>query len=162
MSKRAELMLELDVDNNIDRRHSVAKGCFRPYGCLCVAHGGPASAYAFAGGGMSKRAELMLELVVDIKNNRRRSAAEGSAARPPASLPSATLKWLRQQGVEQVAMPRSLTWVKLLQTSKKGALLLRTSCVSSMRLVCCRRRLPRRHSNGCGSRARRGWPSHSV
>lgn len=66
---------------------------------------------------MSKRAELMLELVVDIKNNRKREGGKGGAA---AVLSPTALKWLKQCRVEDVALG-DLSWDKLLSGGKRGA-----------------------------------------
>lgn len=58
----------------------------------------------------------MLSLVVDIKNNKRRS---GRDAGPPAVLPPAVLAWLKTAGVADVCL-RNLTWPKLLRPDKKA------------------------------------------
>lgn len=68
-----------------------------------------------ASGGLSKRAQLMLELVVDIKNNKKTRAA-GGGGQPEAALAGAGArkglanaslspgikKWLQAAGVEEV------------------------------------------------------------
>lgn len=102
------------------------------------------AATAGAQGGMSKRAEIMLELVMDIKNNRLRdakaskAAAAAAAAATGSSKASASkavaaagrggaaavlqpglLKWLRQSGVDDVTLG-NISWAKLVQPSKKG------------------------------------------
>ncbi|CAG9459980.1 unnamed protein product [Pedinophyceae sp. YPF-701] len=69
------------------------------------------------GQGLSKRTELMLELVCEIKNNRRSAKASTPAGARQggrtAVLSAAQLRWLRQLGVEAVQL-RSVTWAKLL------------------------------------------------
>ncbi|KAF8061907.1 MRF1 [Scenedesmus sp. PABB004] len=92
---------------------------------------------AAAGGRMSKRAEIMLELVMDIKNNRAREAKakakKGAAAGggggggaaaagrggAAAVLQPPLLKWLRGAGVADVTLA-NVSWAKLLQPDKKG------------------------------------------
>jgi hypothetical protein len=80
---------------------------------------------------MSKRAEIMLELVMDIKNNRLReskaskaAAAAGTAGRKgrggaAAVLQPGLLKWLKQQGVDDVTLS-NISWAKLVHPNKKG------------------------------------------
>lgn len=63
------------------------------------------------GGRLTKRAELMLELVCDIKNNKRKDGAAGGRT---ASIPAPILKWLKQQCRVEEACLRSLTWAKVL------------------------------------------------
>eukprot|EP00882_Tetradesmus_deserticola_P014563 GHRQ01015491.1.p1 GENE.GHRQ01015491.1~~GHRQ01015491.1.p1 ORF type:complete len:481 (+),score=238.12 GHRQ01015491.1:300-1742(+) len=97
-------------------------------------------------GGLSKRAEIMLELVVDIKNNRARdvkasrsaaSAAAAAAAGGDKSKPAVAqnvgggrggaaavlqpglLKWLKASGVDDVTLA-NISWAKLVQPNKKG------------------------------------------
>lgn len=70
----------------------------------------------FIAGRLTKRAELMLELVVDIKNNRKREGKKGGAA---AVLSPTALKWLKQCRVEELQMA-GLTWGKLLAPGKRG------------------------------------------
>jgi nucleolar MIF4G domain-containing protein 1 len=75
------------------------------------------AASAGATGGMSKRAEIMLELVMDIKNNRLRegkaskaaaaaAAAAGKKGRGGAAavLQPGLLKWIKQLGVDDVTL----------------------------------------------------------
>lgn len=90
------------------------------------------AATAGASGGMSKRAEIMLELVMDIKNNRMRegkaskaaaaaAAAAGKKGRGGAAavLQPGLLKWLKQLGVDDVTL-NNISWAKLVQPNKKG------------------------------------------
>ncbi|GAX86627.1 hypothetical protein CEUSTIGMA_g14035.t1, partial [Chlamydomonas eustigma] len=70
-------------------------------------------------GALTKRAQLMLDLVVDVKNNRRSADSGGSGGKRAASVLSpGVLKWLRQSGVEEVQL-RNITWEKLLDKSKR-------------------------------------------
>ncbi|GBF89357.1 hypothetical protein Rsub_02235 [Raphidocelis subcapitata] len=110
----------------------------RACGAVAGAGGGSASGEAGAAapaGGLTKRAELMLELVMDIKNNRTGTSA--SARRPRASaaadgaggggrrggaaaaLAPAQAKWLRGAGVDDVRLV-NLSWAKLTAPGKKG------------------------------------------
>ncbi|DBA70559.1 TPA: hypothetical protein ACH3X2_011953 [Trebouxia sp. C0005] len=73
------------------------------------------AAKAGSEGGMSQRAEIMLSLVLDIKNNKRRDKASG----PTAVLSPAVVTWLKQCHVGHVQL-KGLTWKKLLTSSKKG------------------------------------------
>lgn len=71
---------------------------------------------AEAKGTMTQRTEVMLELVLDVKNNRR---PKGSAAASQESLLSqGSLKFLRDSKGAEVQL-RTVTWEKLLQPSKK-------------------------------------------
>ena len=63
---------------------------------------------------MSQRAEIMLSLVLDIKNNKRRDKANG----PAAVLSPGLVTWLKQCHVGHVQL-KGLTWHKLLSTQKK-------------------------------------------
>ncbi|KAK9823765.1 hypothetical protein WJX72_005349 [[Myrmecia] bisecta] len=63
---------------------------------------------------MTKRAEVMLGLVVDIKNNRRKDGAKAAPALSPA-----IAKFLKQAGVDKVQL-RNLSWRKILTSNKKG------------------------------------------
>lgn len=102
------------------------------------------AAAAGAAGGMTKRAEIMLELVMDIKNNRQRdvkasraaaaavtaaggkkaaAAAAGAAAGrggAAAVLQPGLLKWLKQSGIDEVTLA-NISWAKLIQPNKKGS-----------------------------------------
>ncbi len=97
-------------------------------------------------GQLSKRAQLMLDLIIDIKNNKA-SAAGGAAAAATVSLGGiaakgsksaaasaagggrrggalavlqpGVAKWLAGLGVDEVCL-RGLTWPKLLAPNKKG------------------------------------------
>lgn len=81
-------------------------------------------------GAMTKRAEIMLELVIDIKNNRKRdvsgnskSKASGSSSKGGAAavLQPGVIKWLKQSGVDDVKLV-NLSWKKLVTPDKKGRL----------------------------------------
>lgn len=72
------------------------------------------AAKAGSEGGMSQRAEIMLSLVLDIKNNKRRDKASG----PAAVLSPAVVTWLKQCHVGHVQL-KGLTWNKLLTSNKK-------------------------------------------
>ena len=63
---------------------------------------------------LSPRASIMLGLVLDIKNNKRKDKASG----PAAVLSPAVVKWLKQSHVGQVQL-KGLTWQKLLTKDKK-------------------------------------------
>jgi nucleolar MIF4G domain-containing protein 1 len=97
---------------------------------VLAVHGRAAS--AGASGGKSKRAEIMLELVMDIKNNRLRegkaskaaaaaAAAAGKKGRGGAAavLQPGLLRWLKQLGVDDVTLS-NIGWAKLVQPNKKG------------------------------------------
>ncbi len=73
---------------------------------------------------MTERAEILLGLVLDIKNNRKRPGA----ATTRELLPTGIFKWLRESGAEAVQL-RSVTWAKLLAPNKKVCLPLSASCV---------------------------------
>ncbi|KAL3133156.1 hypothetical protein ABBQ38_007050 [Trebouxia sp. C0009 RCD-2024] len=73
------------------------------------------AAKAGAEGQMSPRADIMLSLVLDIKNNKRRDRASG----PAAVLSPGVVAWLKQCHVGQVQL-KGLTWEKLLSAKKKG------------------------------------------
>jgi hypothetical protein len=95
-------------------------------------------------GGLTKRAEIMLELVVDIKNNRARDVKAGRTAAAAASggsgkssevaaaqnvgggrggaaavLQQGLLKWLKASGVDDITLA-NISWAKLVQPNKKG------------------------------------------
>lgn len=72
------------------------------------------AAKAGAEGQMSKRADIMLSLVLDIKNNKRRDKASG----PAAVLSPGVVAWLKQCHVGHVQL-KGLTWQKLLSPKKK-------------------------------------------
>lgn len=72
---------------------------------------------------MSQRTEIMLELVLDIKNNRKPKGSDAIAALE-ALLSQGSLKFLRESKVPDVQL-RSVTWDKLLQPDKK---VLKPSC----------------------------------
>lgn len=75
------------------------------------------AAKAGAEGRMSPRADIMLSLVLDIKNNKRRDRAGG----PAAVLSPGVVAWLKQCRVGQVQL-KGLTWEKLLSPKKKVGL----------------------------------------
>ena len=72
------------------------------------------AAKASAAGQMSQRANIMLSLVLDIKNNKRRDRANG----PAAVLSPGVVTWLKQCHVGHVQL-KGLTWQKLLSPNKK-------------------------------------------
>lgn len=100
----------------MNRTHSLAAGCKT----LCV---GPALAAAGTcltvhgpAGGLSQRARLMLDTVVDIKNNRR-TKGDGSRGGQTAALPPALATYARAVSIERVAL-RNLPWNKILTCDK--------------------------------------------
>lgn len=112
-------------------RLSVSCNCFWPQDFVLAVHSRAAS--AGASGGMSKRAEIMLELVMDIKNNRLREGKASKAAAAAAAaagkskgrggaaavLQPGLLRWLKQLGVDDVTLS-NISWAKLVQPNKKG------------------------------------------
>ncbi len=60
--------------------------------------------------------QVMLGLVTDIKNNKRRPG-KGADAAPPV-LPAAVQSWLKASGVGEVEL-RNVTWAKLLGSNKR-------------------------------------------
>ncbi|EIE19666.1 MIF4G-domain-containing protein [Coccomyxa subellipsoidea C-169] len=68
-------------------------------------------------GKLSSRAEVLLSLVLDIKNNKQRS--KSSAVSVSSVLSAGVLKWLKSSGMEEVQL-RTLSWAKVLQPKKKG------------------------------------------
>ena len=72
------------------------------------------AAAARAGGGMTSRAEVMLGLVLDIKNNKRHRRVSGQqhVLAPDAH------KWLKGAGLAAVQVP-PLTWHRLLEGGEK-------------------------------------------
>ncbi|KIY94918.1 putative Nucleolar MIF4G domain-containing protein 1 [Monoraphidium neglectum] len=87
-----------------------------------------------AGLGLTKRAEMMLELVMDIKNNRSGVAAPGKAPKSASAagaggggrkggaaavLAPGQIKWLKGSGVDDVKLV-NLSWAKLVAPDKKG------------------------------------------
>ena len=72
------------------------------------------AAKAGSEGKMSQRADIMLSLVLDIKNNKRRDKASG----PSAVLSPGVVTWLKQCHVGHVQL-KGLTWQKLLSPHKK-------------------------------------------
>ena len=75
------------------------------------------AAKANAEGRMSQRAEIMLSLVLDIKNNKKRDKVNG----PAAVLSPGVVGWLKQCHVQRVQL-KGLTWQKLLSPQKKASL----------------------------------------
>jgi len=69
-------------------------------------------------GSMSQRTEVMLELVLDIKNNRRPKGAGAGAGGLEGLLSQGSQKWLKDSQVGEVQL-RAVTWSKLLQPDKK-------------------------------------------
>ena len=70
---------------------------------------------------LTPRADALLSLVLDVKNNRV-AAARGSAAAAPAAAPSpAAAHWLRDVGAADVATLHGVTWGVLLAPDKRGA-----------------------------------------
>ena len=74
---------------------------------------------ASGAGQLSSRAEVLLALVLDIKNNRQRSQKGAPAVSVSSVLSAGVLRWLRGPGLEEAAL-RSLPWAKLLQPGKKA------------------------------------------
>ena len=72
------------------------------------------AAKARAEGLLSPRASIMLGLVLDIKNNKRKDRATG----PAAVLSPGVISWLKQSHVGHVQL-KGLTWQKLLTRDKK-------------------------------------------
>jgi len=73
------------------------------------------------GGQLSKRARLMLEMVIDLKNNKKRDSAQDTG-KDQWGYPTALGKWLRgtNMGEATVAL-RALTYEKLIKTeNQKG------------------------------------------
>lgn len=66
---------------------------------------------------MSTRTRLMLDLVLDIKNNRRRKGDEPAAA-AEGTLGPAARAWLRSADVQAVQL-QGLSWQRLAQPGKK-------------------------------------------
>eukprot|EP00898_Chlorokybus_atmophyticus_P001124 jgi/Chlat1/2011/Chrsp158S02301 len=71
-------------------------------------------------GAISKRVQFMLDMIVDIKNNKGVAARKKEAAAVGAGAQQAKLKkWVKGLGVSEVTL-RSVTWQKLLEPNKKG------------------------------------------
>ncbi|BDA46714.1 Suppressor of glycerol defect protein 1 [Coccomyxa sp. Obi] len=68
-------------------------------------------------GKLSSRAEVLLSLVLDIKNNKQRN--KGAAVSIQSVLSAGVLKRLKGTGMEEVQL-RNLSWAKVLQPKKKG------------------------------------------
>ncbi|CAL8471329.1 g10871 [Coccomyxa elongata] len=68
-------------------------------------------------GKLSSRAEVLLSLVLDIKNNKQRN--KGAAVSIQSVLSVGVLKWLKSTGMEEVQL-RNLSWAKVLQPKRKG------------------------------------------
>ena len=60
--------------------------------------------------------QVMLGLVTDIKNNKRRPGK--GADQPAAVLPAAVQSWLKASAIAEVEL-RNVTWAKLLARDKK-------------------------------------------
>jgi hypothetical protein len=69
-------------------------------------------------GSMSQRTEVMLELVLEIKNNRKSKGGSVTAAGLEVLLSQGSQKWLKDSQVAEVQL-RAVTWGKLLQPDKK-------------------------------------------
>ena len=67
---------------------------------------------------MTQRTAVMLELVLDVKNNRRPKAGATVAALE-ALLSVGAQRWLRESRVAEVQL-RGVTWEKLLLPNKKA------------------------------------------
>lgn len=68
-------------------------------------------------GQMTERTEIMLELVMDIKNNRKsKNASDGKTLE--SYLSQGTQRWLKESKVEEVQL-KNLTWERLLDPQKK-------------------------------------------
>ena len=78
---------------------------------------------------MSQRAQIMLELVVDIKNNRKAKSST-SENTLESFLSQGSLRWLKESKVEDVQL-RGVTWERLLDPNKKVSLI---TCSLSLRL----------------------------
>ena len=71
-------------------------------------------------GTLSVRARVMLDLVVDIKNNKRRGDSGSSQGSGPAAVLSPAIgKWLRSLDVSAVAMG-GIPWQRIVSKRKKG------------------------------------------
>ena len=74
-------------------------------------------------GSLSRRAQIMLQLVVDIKNNRKRprNSNDGGSGGTAATtvLSPMVMKWLKSGGVDDVGIA-GLTWSRLLNKDKRG------------------------------------------
>ena len=68
---------------------------------------------------MSQRAQIMLELVVDIKNNRKAKSST-SENTLESFLSQGSLRWLKESKVEDVQL-RGVTWERLLDPNKKAS-----------------------------------------
>jgi hypothetical protein len=64
------------------------------------------------------RLQVLLGLVLDIKNNRQRSQGTGSPLTIAAVLSAGVLKWLRGTGIDEVQL-RNISWQRVLQAGKK-------------------------------------------
>ncbi|PSC75596.1 nucleolar MIF4G domain-containing 1 [Micractinium conductrix] len=82
---------------------------------VVATHARAAEAGAAGGSGLTKRAQMLLELVVDVKNNRRRDDAK----RRVVELAPAVGKWLKACGASDAAVG-GITWQKVQQRNKKG------------------------------------------
>ena len=90
------------------------------------------AAAAHTAGEMSKRGQLLLDLIMDIKNNKRPRGGDAASAAAAAGgggggrkggaaavLQPGVLKWLRGLGVDEVQLV-NLSWAKLVAPEKKG------------------------------------------
>jgi nucleolar MIF4G domain-containing protein 1 len=76
-------------------------------------------------GSLSRRAQIMLQLVVDIKNNRKRpqnssnSSNNGGSTAATTVLSPMVMKWLKSGGVDDVSIA-GLKWSRVLEKDKRG------------------------------------------
>lgn len=68
--------------------------------------------------------QVLLGLVLDIKNNRQRSQGTGGPLTISAVLSAGVARWLRTSGIDEVQL-RNLSWQQVLQPTKK------VSCLST-------------------------------
>ena len=72
------------------------------------------------GGQLSKRARLMLEMVIDLKNNRKRADSSADVGKDQWGFPMPLSKWLKGTSVGEATVAlRALTYEKLISTDKQ-------------------------------------------
>jgi len=72
------------------------------------------------GGQLSKRARLMLEMVIDLKNNRKRTDSSADIGKDQWGFPMPLNKWLKGTSVGEATVAlRALTYEKLIATDKQ-------------------------------------------
>ena len=81
-------------------------------------------------GEMSQRAEIMLELVVDVKNNRK-SKSSALANTLESYLSQGSLRWLKESRVADTQL-KNLTWERLIDPQKKVPLHPRQTLLCSL------------------------------